>query len=369
MTTQTSPTQDSRRGKKKHRTRPWMKIEYLLCILSLLIVLGMTSWAAKDIILSVVRAEQELSRQEAQKEDYVTYIYNAFGDKSSSGDTANSVPAPNQENPDNGNTPEAFDYSQVDLEQFANDEGYAGALYAMQSDYPQAGDILRRYENAAVTVDGAETTMGAVMENAIPERLLQMAADYPQTMDYVLSYPSKINVTFDTDVSDEVDLSAVPELLQWDERWGYTEYGDGLLGYTGCGPTCLSMVAMYLTGDTSLTPDVIAQYADENGYYTDGSGSKWTLMTQAALHFGLDYSSVSVSEWNLKHQLDQGRPIICSVGEGDFTKHGHFIILTGYYGNSFMVNDPNSLENSAESWTYNTLASQIRSAWSYSLAE
>ncbi len=363
MTIQTASVQHAQRGNMKHRIYPWLKIELILCILSLFIVLGMTIWGAETVISSFILWEQEQSEQNSE-DGYITYIYNAFGDKTtSSEDTDESESASSTTDMD------SFDFSQVDLEQFADDTGYAGELYAMQSEYPQASEILCRYENAVVTVDGVETTVGELFENAIPERLLQMAADYPQTMDYVLAYPSKIGETFDTDISDEVDLSTVPELLQWDERWGYLEYGDGLLGYTGCGPTCLSMVAIYLTGDTSLTPDVIAEYADENGYYTNGSGSKWTLMTQAALHFGLSSTSVSVSEWNLKKQLDLGRPIICSVGAGDFTTSGHFIVITGYDEDGFTVNDPNSLENSAKTWTYSTLSSQIRAAWSYTLSE
>ena len=50
------------------------------------------------------------------------------------------------------------------------------------------------------------------------------------------------------------NLLSDPLFLQWDPRWGYTEYGeDSFLGLSGCGPTCLSMVLYYLTGDKSLT--------------------------------------------------------------------------------------------------------------------
>ena len=36
-------------------------------------------------------------------------------------------------------------------------------------------------------------------------------------------------------------------------------YGDGTMATSGCGPTCLAMVATYLTGYT-YTPDMIAEF-------------------------------------------------------------------------------------------------------------
>lgn len=370
----TTPAPSNPKKKRTKKPRRWLRAEYLLCIVSLCIVLCMTAWAAKGVFSVAIAAERAQAQKESEKEKYVTYIYNAFDEKQEDEESADSsAPAEDslpvelpQKVEEEKNT---VDYNAVDLEQFADDDGYAGALYAMQEEYPKAADILRRYESAEITVDGVTQTMDSVMENAIPERLLQMAADYPQTMDYVLNYPSKIDVTFSIDLSDEVDFSSVPELLQWDERWGYKDYGDGLLGYTGCGPTCLSMVSMYLNQDASITPDVVAKYSDENGYYSYGSGSKWTLMTQAARHFNLDYHEVTVTEWRLKNELDEGRPVICSVREGDFTRGGHFIILTAHDGSDFTVNDPNSLENSQQIWSYSTLSSQIRAAWSYTLRE
>ena len=43
---------------------------------------------------------------------------------------------------------------------------------------------------------------------------------------------------------------------------------------TGCGPTVLSMVVSGLTGDSSITPYVVARYAQENGYYVSGTGDE-----------------------------------------------------------------------------------------------
>ena len=71
--------------------------------------------------------------------------------------------------------------------------------------------------------------------------------------DFVLGYPEKKGQVF-ADTIEELTPGEVPLLLQYDPRWGYASYGDNCLAVTGCGPTCLSMVASALTGDASLTP-------------------------------------------------------------------------------------------------------------------
>ena len=62
--------------------------------------------------------------------------------------------------------------------------------------------------------------------------------------------------------------------------------------------------------------------------------------------------------------LDDGKVIICSMGPGDFTTEGHFILIRGYDGNGFYVNDPNRRSNSEKQWEFDTLRSQIRNLWS-----
>jgi predicted double-glycine peptidase len=55
------------------------------------------------------------------------------------------------------------------------------------------------------------------------------------------------------------------------------------------------------------------------------------------------------------------------MGPGDFTTTGHFIVLTGYDGQGFIINDPNSEENSEKIWTYQQLKNQIKNLWAFSL--
>lgn len=202
-----------------------------------------------------------------------------------------------------------------------------------------------------------------------PEELAVFAGKYDQVVDFVYDYPTHKGQIYDIDLKDEVSPDSVPLFIQWDHRWGYTPYGGGLIGYTGCGPTCLSMIAVHLTGNLSFDPLYLADFATAKGYYMPDVGTSWSLFTEGATSLGLTASVIPLSEGKMKQSLDAGRPIILSVKEGDFTKSGHFIVVTGYDDNGFLINDPNSRENSAKHWTFEVLSPQIKNLWEFSLQQ
>ena len=203
-----------------------------------------------------------------------------------------------------------------------------------------------------------------------PKKLQELAEKNEEAVEYVFYYPSYVKnsaeqkqVDLSGDLSEEAEEGGVPLLLQWDKRWGYHSYCGGLIGYTGCGPTCLSMVILYLTGDTTCSPDVVADYAEQNGYVDEQWGTRWALMSQGCEDFRIQSEELPVNEERMRDTVENGHPIICSVGKGDFTDQGHFIVLTGYEDGKFQVNDPNSRENSAKLWSYETLRKQIKNMW------
>lgn len=201
------------------------------------------------------------------------------------------------------------------------------------------------------------------------DKLIEVANKTDELIDFVYDYPNEIDTYHDDDVSGEVDTDTVPHLYQFDKRWGYQEYSGGLLGYTGCGPTSLSMVLMYLTKDTTLTPAKVADYATEAGYSCDGSGSYWTLMSEGCKHFGVSSSEVPLNEGSMVNALNEGKPIICIMGPGEFTDNGHFIVLTDYVDGKFKVNDCFSPKRSQKLWSYDEMSDQIRNIWCFYLSE
>lgn len=200
-----------------------------------------------------------------------------------------------------------------------------------------------------------------------PQSLLDLLERNPETKDFVLDYPANKDIDFEIDLTNELKEGTIPLFLQWDVRWGYEIYGSDFLAITGCGPTCLSMVRCGLSGEDEWNPLEVANMAEENGFYVDGAGTSWELMTTGAIQLGLDVNSVIYDEAHIIAELENGRPIICIMGPGDFTTSGHFIVLTGMDENGqIKICDPNSRINSEKSWKIENLIPQIRNLWSYS---
>lgn len=160
----------------------------------------------------------------------------------------------------------------------------------------------------------------------------------------------------------------IPLFLQSDERWADKKYGSSDMEISGCGPTCLSMVYCGLTGDTKWDPYAVAKMAEKEGYYVKGVGTSWELMTYGAEEMGLIGEVLTFDEMHIREALENGKPIICAMGPGDFTTEGHFIVLVGVTEDGrIIVNDPNSTENSERSWELSQLMGQMKNLWGYSV--
>lgn len=198
---------------------------------------------------------------------------------------------------------------------------------------------------------------------AYPERLLEALANNPEMADFVEGYLEAEHAAAGGLTESEMG-EKYPLLLQWDPRWGYAPYGDNsCIALSGCGPTCLSMALYYLTGDVGLTPDVISDFSMQNGYYMSGTGTLWALFEDVAPLYGVRVSQPDASERGMKAALDRGGILICSMKPGDFTAGGHFIVIYGYDQDGFLINDPNCVARSRQSWTYDQIGGQIKHLW------
>lgn len=207
----------------------------------------------------------------------------------------------------------------------------------------------------------------AVDLSAVPEEIQKLMQDNPEMQEYVYQYPALHDKHDAIDITADAATDDVPLLMQWDSRWGYETYGSGLMGYTGSGPTCISMVAVHLTADTSITPLAVARYAEEAGHYVKGVGTAWTLMSDGCKEYGMTSHEVNLSADKIRNALDEGEPVIISIGAGKFTYTGHYVVITGYNEKGeFFINDPNSRENSGKTWDFKDLEKDIRNIWAFS---
>lgn len=196
-----------------------------------------------------------------------------------------------------------------------------------------------------------------------PQELLELLERNQETKKFVWEYPLKKDEHPEIDLSEYADSDEMPLLMQWDQRWGYTQYSGNVMGLTGCGPTCLSMVAMYLSKDTTRDPAWMAQFSTENGYAAEGNGTAWALFSEGGERLGFDVTEIPLNEKRIADNLEVGNPVVAVMGPGAFTTDGHFIVFTGYEDGKLRVNDPNSRANTEKPWAFEEISSQIKQLW------
>lgn len=221
---------------------------------------------------------------------------------------------------------------------------------------------LRQIEKNQADKEAVKTMIDHYQD--YPEVLLKTAANNPDTFAFVFHYPQKQNTIEETARIE--DISTLPKLYQWDERWGYAPYGDGIIATTGCATTAFSMVVSYLAQDASLTPLYISRYAQSNGYYIEDAGTSWQLFHDFSAQLGLNCNDLALQQDIILQSLSMGHPVLASMGPGDFTTTGHLIVLSGIdEAGNVRIHDPNSRTRTNQTWNLERVISQMAAAWEF----
>lgn len=227
------------------------------------------------------------------------------------------------------------------------------SLIEESATYPQAKILLANHE-------------------AYPDILLELAANRPETLDFVINYVNYESSTLSThsiSIDDDFKPGSIPLFLQWDKRWGYERYGTEFIASSACGPTALSMVAVGLTGNTDMHPKAVSDLSYDLGYFHASQGTSWALMSEGAAKLGLNSKEIPLDASIIYNVLGEGHPIIASMKPGHFTKAGHFIVLTGTTSDGkIKVNDPGSIENSKIAWDLDIIMNETKNLWAFSAA-
>ena len=103
-----------------------------------------------------------------------------------------------------------------------------------------------------------------------PEELLSLYERNNETETFVEEYPLKKEEEPEIDLSDLSSASEVPLLLQWDQRWGYREYGDGIIGKQCAAVHIVSVQILAGKGGKLLLVAVV-------GLFRRGNGARWDV--------------------------------------------------------------------------------------------
>lgn len=152
---------------------------------------------------------------------------------------------------------------------------------------------------------------------------------------------------------------------QGDSRWGNFLYGDNdpLYKY-GCGPTAVAMVINSFS-PYPVDPTDLAEWSAENGYYALHSGSYHNLIPESLEAYGLTVKSVTDrSTENVSELLSSGHILVALMGQGTFTKNGHFVLITKLLDNgNVTIADPANYENCTMEWELSLLLKELKKSY------
>ncbi len=196
-----------------------------------------------------------------------------------------------------------------------------------------------------------------------PDDIVEMLVLNDETEKFVVNYPYKsVNFKPDKiDFSQYADCKEPPILMQWDMRWGYMQYNGNVMGLTGSAPTALSMVAVYVLHNMSMTPVHIAEYSI--GSNCESRPEK--LLSDGARNMGMNVTEVIRNNNRLKQAVtEEGSAVICMMKSQEFSP---VIVVRGVDENgNFLINDPSSKKRSNTSYSFSELNTGIKKIWKYS---
>lgn len=137
---------------------------------------------------------------------------------------------------------------------------------------------------------------------------------------------------------------------QGESAWNQNGY---CIAKAGCGPTSMAVVITSLTGKW-VTPLDTAIWGYQHGFYSR-EGSAHEMIPAMATAYGLCCQGVGTDYQAIKKALKAGKPVVCLMGPGYFTRGGHFMVLVAIDNNDCV--------------TVADVGSRTRSAYKYRLAD
>lgn len=137
---------------------------------------------------------------------------------------------------------------------------------------------------------------------------------------------------------------------QGDSAWNQNGY---CIAKAGCGPTSMAVVITSLTGKW-VTPLDTAIWGYQHGFYSR-EGSAHEMIPAMAAAYGIRCQGAGRDYQAIKKALKAGKPVVCLMGPGYFTRGGHFMVLVAIDNNDCV--------------TVADVGSRARSAYKYRLAD
>ena len=112
--------------------------------------------------------------------------------------------------------------------------------------------------------------------------------------------------------------------------------GGSTIQAAGCGPTAVAVCYSSLTGKKADVPKMCKQ-AYKHGWYYTGQGCSHSVIPGLSKLYGMQCKGLGTNKDAVEKALRAGHPVVALMGPGDFTKNGHFVVLTRMVGKDKVI--------------------------------
>lgn len=153
---------------------------------------------------------------------------------------------------------------------------------------------------------------------------------------------------------------------QLDKRWKNLPYrvkGEtATIGGSGCGPTSAAMLIETITGK-AFTPVDACKWSVDHGYKALHAGTYQSYFVPQFKAYGIDCIMLPYRDHDkVKKALEDGYYAIALMGEGTWTKGGHYIAIWAW-DDKVRINDSASSKPSRLNGDPKTFMNEVRKYW------
>lgn len=159
----------------------------------------------------------------------------------------------------------------------------------------------------------------------------------------------------------------IPNMYQTDKMWANERYGSSSISAGACGPSSISMVLSYLTGELVTPFDQVKNLGGAGSpHFINGVGSSFSIFPTSANQFDVHQKTLGNNVWNVVEELKKGHPVVLSMHQGFFTRGGHFVVASGIDSDGkIYINDPASKARGELKYTPEFIASNMKNAFAF----
>lgn len=206
--------------------------------------------------------------------------------------------------------------------------------------------------------------------SSTPAGFAELAVDEEQALPFALDYSAK-PAQADSNLNLSEDLTSIPVLYSWDERWGNAPYKSVHIADGGSLPVVLSMAGSFMLQDPALSPLRFAGENNtentENTEHAQNADNTEDPVKDALAAYSIHADRVNADSEAIMDLLYSRVPVIIEM-DAKYSGEPHYVLLTGISNQKIRMNDPFSVQASEKEWEISELLPLIRKAWSLSLS-